>query len=167
VTSPVTRLTIRRPKTNRSRKHVKAISHFANIATTSIAKRSSTTLGCSGALCNPFQPTKAATEKQAIRNNAFCILHRTVQRVKFLIRSLSPHWHTALLAKAHSEPALNVAGGAENIVGIPVDRMKWVVHPKKPARDSRKCSIRRLRHTFEAVISRFNRGIEEGRRGVR
>src|SRR5437016_4186211 len=45
-TSHLTRLTITRPKTNRSRKHVKATSHLASIATTSMAKRSSTKLGC-------------------------------------------------------------------------------------------------------------------------
>src|ERR1700675_459592 len=69
-TSPATKLTITRPKTNRSRKHVKATSHLASIATTTMAKRSTTKSGCWGALCNPFQFTKAVMEKQTTRNNA-------------------------------------------------------------------------------------------------
>ena len=72
-TSAATMLTITRPKTNRSRKQVKATIHLASIATTTTAKRSTTKSGGPGALCNPFQFTKAATEKQATRNNALFI----------------------------------------------------------------------------------------------
>jgi hypothetical protein len=69
-TSPVTRLTITRTKTNRSRKHVKFTSDLASIATTIMRKGSVTRSGRSGALCNPFQPRKISSEKKATRNSA-------------------------------------------------------------------------------------------------
>ena len=63
VTSSVVRLTIMRPKTNRSRKQVKADSHLPSIATTITTKKSSTKLGFSRGLCKPLQSSKVVTEK--------------------------------------------------------------------------------------------------------
>ncbi len=88
-TSPVTRLTEKIPKTNRSRKHVKAtLGTLASIATTSMAKKSSTKLGDSRErLVQPFPVYKSHDrEGDNKKQRTFCILNWTVQRMEFLIR---------------------------------------------------------------------------------